>query len=155
MGGMKPKIEKIAISAIIDEQIQLLKPIAEAKNISIENNIPSGVDLLADKNHLMIIFRNLLQNALKFTNLGGNISFNYTENGTIEVKDNGIGMSEKQLANLFQLEKNTSSIGTDNEQGTGLGLVLVKELVEINKGKIVVRSDLEKGTTFNVILPKE
>ncbi len=155
MGGMKPKIEKIAISAIIDEQIQLLKPIAEAKNISIENNIPSGVDLLADKNHLMIIFRNLLQNALKFTNLGGNISFNYTENGTIEVKDNGIGMSEKQLANLFQLEKNTSSIGTDNEHGTGLGLVLVKELVEINKGKIVVRSELEKGTTFNVILPKE
>ena len=62
-------------------------------------------------------------------------------------------MSKEKLINLFQLEKNGFSTGTANEQGTGLGLVLVKDLVEKNNGKIVVRSENEKGTTFEVILP--
>ena len=133
-----------------------MKTIADAKNISIENRILTEANLLADKNHLMIIFRNLLQNAIKFTNSGGKITFNYLEKdgkSIIEVKDNGIGMSKEKLINLFQLEKNGFSTGTANEQGTGLGLVLVKDLVEKNNGKIVVRSENEKGTTFEVILP--
>lgn len=157
MGGMHPKITKTTIFSIIEEQIQLLETVAEAKNILVENQIPPEASLLVDKNHLMIIVRNLLQNALKFTDSGGKITFNFLgkdEKSVIEVKDNGIGMSEEKLINLFQLEKNTFSTGTANEQGTGLGLVLVKDLVEINNGKIIVKSELGKGTIFEVSLPK-
>ncbi len=156
MGGMKPNIEKTGVCEVIDEQIQLLRTVADAKNILIENKILPEANVFADKNHLMIIIRNLLQNAIKFTDFGGNIAINYREKGMksiIEVKDNGIGMSAEKLKNLFHLERNTFSTGTANEQGTGLGLVLVKDLVEANNGKIIVKSELGKGTIFELNLP--
>ena len=156
MGGMNPVIEKIALLPIIEEEIQLFKPVSDIKQIRVDNQTLPQSNLLADKNHLTIIIRNLLQNAIKFTNFGGNITFSYTEKagiGKIEVKDNGLGMTKEKLENLFQFKKQISSSGTAQEQGTGLGLILVKDLVEINNGKIVVKSELEKGTIFEVSLP--
>jgi signal transduction histidine kinase len=153
MGGMKPKMEKAEIFMIIENEIQLLKSVAEAKNISIENQIPPEVNILADKNHLAVIFRNLLQNALKFTNSGGVITFIFTKNENftkIEVKDNGVGMVKERLEKLFYLDKSNSDLGTLQEQGTGLGLVLVKELVEINDGEIEVISEKNIGTIFTI-----
>ena len=158
MGGLNPNIEHLKIGAILDGQIQMLLPIATAKSIEIINHIPAQAFIHADKNHTAIIFRNLLQNAVKFTNAGGTVSINYVEkegNSQIEVTDNGIGMSKDTLEKLFQLDKHTSRTGTALEQGTGLGLVLVKELVQRNGGTIAVQSAVDRGTTFTLTFNKK
>lgn len=158
LNGIKPKLEHLTVSTILQEQIQLLLPIAEAKRIQITNHIPDEAVIHADKNHTVVIFRNLLQNAVKFTNVGGKIWVYYLENEDkcqIEVTDNGIGISNHKLAKLFQLEKQTSSLGTALEQGTGLGLVLTKELVELNGGTIAVQSAIDEGTTLTLTFNKK
>lgn len=153
MGGMIPKIEESNLRSIIEEQINLYQPVAYAKDIEVINEINQAATVCADGNHLTIIFRNLLQNALKFTDLKGKIVFNFREDGKrkmIEISDNGIGLSAEKLKNIFELDKSTSGLGTHFEQGTGLGLTLVRELVEINKGEIRVQSTLGVGTTFTI-----
>ncbi len=157
MGGLKPQISKTLIYNIVDEQILLLKPFFESKKIVIENQIPKEAHIIVDDNHLKIIIRNLLQNAIKFTNIGGEINFTFLEynnNYIIEIKDNGVGMSNKKLNDLFNLKNNASNLGTNKEYGTGLGLVLIKELVDINSGKIAFKSEDDKGTTISITFPK-
>lgn len=157
MGGLKPHITKTLIYDIIDEQIYLLKHLAESKKILIENQIPKGAQVFIDDNHLMIIIRNLLQNAIKFTKIGGNINLTFFENENqciISIKDDGVGINNQKIHDLFNLKNNKSSLGTSQEYGTGLGLVLIKELVEINSGKIRVESEHEKGTLIQIILTK-
>ena len=153
LGGMLAHVETMAISPIVEEQIQLLQSIAQTKGIQLVNQIPTEVQLRVDKNHLAIIFRNLLQNALKFTKAGGTVHLGYTERQgvqTITIADTGIGMSQDLLDHLFQLGKSSSRIGTAQEEGTGLGLVLVAELVKVNQGQISVASQVNKGTTFSL-----
>ena len=151
LGGMRPQKEKTAIAPVIEEQMQLLVPAAQAKGIQIECQVSSETQLTIDRNHLGVMVRNLLHNAIKFTHLGGKISLTQQETGErafIEVKDTGIGMTKERLAKLFELEKADSRMGTSHERGTGLGLVLVKELVEANGGTLEVRSEPEQGTAF-------
>jgi signal transduction histidine kinase len=151
LGGMRPQKEKIAIAPVIEEQMQLLMPVAQAKGIQLTQQVLSETQLTVDKNHLGVMVRNLLHNAIKFTHSGGKICLTqYEKDGWeyIEVKDTGVGMSEERLQRLFQLEKESSQTGTAHERGTGLGLVLVKELVEVNGGTIEVSSEVNKGTTF-------
>lgn len=153
MGGMTPNMTENNLHSIIEEQISLYHPVANAKEIEVMNEIPKELTVFADGNHLTIIFRNLLQNALKFTDLKGKIVFNFRDDGkrkTIEISDNGIGLSAEKLKNIFELDKSTSGLGTHFEQGTGLGLTLVRELVEINNGEIRVQSTLSVGTTFTI-----
>jgi signal transduction histidine kinase len=158
MGGMSPQIALIEVLNVVQEQIQLMQTILSVKNIDIKNNILPSTKLLIDKNHLEIIFRNLLQNAVKFTGNGGEIILNLYEKGEFykfEISDNGVGIPKEKLADLFQLSKFTTSLGTNNEQGTGLGLALVKELVELNNGKISVTSEMGVGTTFTILWSKK
>ena len=153
MEGIHPKVESLHLAPIIEEQIQVILPVAQAKGIHITNLIPAEAQLNADKNHIAVIFRNLLQNALKFTNPGGTVRFTYAQtNGlhTIAVQDTGIGMSRTLIENLFRLGNSPSRMGTAHEQGTGLGLVLVEELVNVNQGQIRVDSEPDKGTTFTL-----
>ena len=153
MGGIKPMQEQIRLLDLLDSQIQLLSPAATKKSIQIVNDISETTTLLADKNHLAVIFRNLLQNAIKFTHRGGNISVKARQQQDkllVEVRDTGIGMSKERLANLFRLSSTSSKVGTDLEQGTGLGLILVKELVEANEGSIEVNSEPNQGTLFKL-----
>lgn len=161
MTEIKPKKEAVNISTIVSEQIDLVAPIAKDKGIDIKQNIPTDLMLTVDKNHLALIIRNLLQNALKFTNSGGSIVFSAspfggmgaTEGGkkTISISDNGIGMSDEIKNQLFQIDKNTNRSGTSAEKGTGLGLILTKELVELNGGTITVQSEVGKGARFSMI----
>lgn len=151
LGGMRPQQEKIAITSVIEEQMQLLVPAAQAKGIQMEGQVSSETQLTIDKNHSGVMVRNLLHNAIKFTHSGGKISLIQEETGErvfIEVKDTGIGMSKERLAKLFEPEKESSRMGTSHERGTGLGLV--KELLEANGGSLEVRSEPEQGTTFVV-----
>ncbi|WP_162793676.1 tetratricopeptide repeat-containing sensor histidine kinase [Runella rosea] len=153
MRGIRPKRENVEVASIIEEEIELLLPMAQIKTIHIVNEISANVQIMVDRNHVAVIFRNLLQNALKFTHSGGKIRLSYSKEKDMHqfvIADTGVGMSEEQLQNLFQLNKTTSQMGTAREQGTGVGLVLVKELVEANQGTLSVTSELTKGTMFTL-----
>jgi signal transduction histidine kinase/tetratricopeptide (TPR) repeat protein len=126
------------------------------KNITVHNYIPEDLVVFADKNLLSTILRNLINNAIKFTPSGGYISLSAERsNGqvSISISDTGIGMTRDQLNNLFLLDNHLTKIGTSQETGTGLGLILCKEFVEIHKGSIKVESEPNKGSTFKFSLP--
>ncbi len=136
----------------------LYKISALNKEISLDFSVDDNVRLFVDKKMLQTVLRNLISNAIKFTRHGGSIFVEAVKTGEeiiISVMDNGVGMSEVQVANMFKIDKSSSTPGTDKEEGTGLGLVLCKELVEKNKGKISVNSSVNKGSTFNLMFKSE
>lgn len=143
---------------IADTAIQLLQLTADNKNISLVNNIESSIFVKADYNLILTVIRNLISNSIKFTPKGGTICLNtLVEDGSIlfSVKDSGIGMSQKTIEKLFRIDINVTTLGTSEEKGTGLGLILCKEFIEKHQGKIWAESELEKGSTFYFKLPKE
>ncbi|MCA0230731.1 MAG: HAMP domain-containing histidine kinase [Bacteroidetes bacterium] len=157
LSGFRPQKETVLVHSIIEEQTAILSSVFTTKNINIQNSIPSQLQLTIDKNHLIIIIRNLLHNALKFSHSNGIIQLSYSTNKNnlfIEIKDTGIGMSEEQIKTLFNLNKHSSQSGTNHEKGTGLGLILVKELVETNGGNIMVSSQPNEGTLFRLQFKK-
>jgi signal transduction histidine kinase len=111
---------------------------------------------MADENHIKVILRNLISNAIKFTDTNGCITLNsvYEENKVIiSVEDNGKGMSSEEVGMLFYLQTHFTRPGTLGENGTGIGLLLCKELVELNGGKLWITSAPGEGSTFYFSLP--
>lgn len=136
--------------------VEILKPNANIKNITINIVETERITVFADINMLNTILRNLISNAIKFTNNGGNISIYAQQNSsgvTISVSDNGIGIAPEILSKLFDITQMYSSKGTANEKGTGFGVLLCKEFVEKHSGKIWVESELGKGSVFKFTLP--
>lgn len=155
LGGVKLNQVKVALPSVVDDVVALLAPVAGEKNIIIKTNVADGLSLYADIDNVKLILRNLLSNAIKYTKPGGDIMISAHSNGheaTIGVTDSGVGMDESTLQRLFTLNV-SSSPGTMNEKGSGLGLVLVKEFVSLNNGRIAVQSQKGRGTTFEVVLP--
>ena len=137
-----------------------LQPEAQLKNIRLINAIETQVTALADQHLTTIVLRNLISNAVKFTGKGGEIVVSSQEVTSehnrllkINVTDNGIGMSQERLETLFRIDKTVSTPGTENEKGTGLGLLLCKELLEKQGGQISATSVAGKGSIFIVTLP--
>ncbi|MCB9248492.1 MAG: HAMP domain-containing histidine kinase [Ignavibacteriales bacterium] len=127
------------------------------KKINIENNIKSAAMVYADPDMMRTIIRNLLTNAIKFTKNDGVIKLDAIEesrNYKIIVSDCGMGMDTQTIKNLFRIDTAHKSIGTSNEIGTGLGLIICKEFVEKNGGHINVTSKLGKGSKFSFTVPK-
>lgn len=140
-------------SPLITRTVVFLAGVADSKNISINNTVPDNIKILSDADHFEFIIRNLLSNAIKFSGFGGEISISSiatTLHVAITVKDNGIGIAPEKINGLFAFN-NESTKGTDNESGTGLGLLLCKEFIEINGGSISVESEQGKGSAFTVI----
>jgi two-component system sensor histidine kinase/response regulator len=136
---------------------ELLIASATKKEISIKMNIPDTIHVFADSNMVLTIFRNLISNAIKFTPRNGEVvvfAYENTEYAFIEVVDNGIGIAADKLANIFSLNNDYSSVGTEKEHGTGLGLILCNEFIVMNKGKIEVESKVGEGSTFRISLPR-
>ncbi|MEX1187999.1 MAG: ATP-binding protein [Bacteroidia bacterium] len=150
------KPEKIIFSEIILEIIKLEKSLANTKNISLDYFSIEEIEVYADANILNTILRNLISNAIKFTGYGGHIRvFAITKQDHVEItiSDDGIGMNKERLKELFTISSNSTTIGTANEKGTGLGLVLCKEFVEKHNGEIWVESEEGKGSDFKFTLP--
>lgn len=155
-GRMTFAPEKLDISRIITDNIRLAQSIAASKNIKIVNQTEPGLLVEADYNMIHTVFRNLLSNAIKFSHTGGEIVVNSKHDDKhirIDIRDNGIGMDQKTLDNLFKIDISQSSTGTQGETGTGLGLILCREFVSRHKGDITVKSEKGKGAVFSVSLP--
>ena len=159
-GGMEYQPDLLELRPIAEETVVLLAQRAADKQIELHNTITTGQMVYADKYMLDTVIRNLTGNALKFTPQGGQITIsahnnNSTQPGwiTVTVADTGVGMSEADTAKLFRIDVNHSTIGTAREQGSGLGLIICKEMVERNGGKIWIESKVDQGTTVSFTLP--
>lgn len=150
----QPKI--IDIHTIVSGCIQLLSINAQKKGIELNNHIEEVTQAFGDENMITTICRNLLSNALKFTPSGGKVEIfaeKLDETLKVFVSDTGVGIKQDVIENLFNIDKNYTTKGTDDEPGTGLGLVLCKEFVEKNNGEIIVTSEPGNGSTFIFTIP--
>jgi two-component system, sensor histidine kinase and response regulator len=158
MGGLQFNPINVEIKNAVDSVFFVLKETAAEKGVELINNIYNKLTVIVDNNALNTILRNLVSNSIKFTKKSGKIIIgihSVTDDFiTVFVKDNGIGIAYDNLDNLFRLETKVSTPGTNNEQGSGLGLLLVKEFVEKNGGNIWIESELNIGTTVFFTLSK-
>jgi len=141
----------LILKTIANEVVELMVEKANSKVIAIINYIPENLIVMADENMLKTIFRNLISNALKFTSVNGKVEISaVSANNTIEISvhDTGTGINQEDISKIFKIGSNFSKRGTENEKGTGLGLMLCKEFVEKHGGKIRVESEEGKGSTF-------
>lgn len=151
MNGFAMNQEVVNLSEIVSKKVELVQDPAREKGIVINNNLQKDIHVLIDPNHLSLIIRNLLVNAVKFNKSGGSITITSVIHGNevaVSVIDSGIGISSSDLEKLFNKDTHFTHLGTNQERGTGLGLMLVKEFVEKNGGTISVASELGKGSTF-------
>jgi PAS domain S-box-containing protein len=149
--------ENIDLNQLVDEIIDLLNDSALQKQITIHKILSADIRVFGDHEMLGTIFRNLISNAIKFTYPAGKITVSMVEsidNYNFSVKDNGVGIEPEHLAKLFGIGEKITTHGTENEKGTGLGLILCKEFIEKHGGKIWVKSEVTKGSTFSFSLPK-
>ena len=150
------KPQKLSLADICKNILEILNPNAVAKNITINYYIADSIKVFADIDMIKTVLRNLVSNALKFTNNGGTISVSSEENSenvTISISDNGVGIKAENITKLFNISEVITTKGTAEETGTGLGLLLCKEFVEKHGGKIWVESEVGKGSVFKFTLP--
>jgi two-component system, sensor histidine kinase and response regulator len=157
-GVMEYIPQEILLAKLVAHNFSLFTPTAEQKQITLQNWIPDQMLAYADLNMMNTVVRNLVSNALKFTHAGGSIEVSVKPQETsveIAVADTGMGIPQKDLAKLFRIDVKYRNVGTAGEEGSGLGLILCKDLVEKNGGCIWVESEVGKGTTFRFTLPKQ
>lgn len=155
--GIQLHPTNIDVSAIVSENVEMMRLISSKKNIQIDFTAKKPLYAYAEKDSVDLVVRNLINNAIKFTENGGLIRVSVAEKQefiTIKVSDNGVGMSEEIREKLFGQSVVSSSRGTNNEKGSGLGLALCKDFVQRNGGEIFVESTLGMGSTFMFTHPK-
>lgn len=146
---------KISLQHLLTEEIESINTTALQKLVTLNHSIEPDITVKADLQMLKTIMRNLLSNAIKYSNLGGEVLVNAIDRGLfveIEVKDNGIGISQSDQRGLFHNNDHHSTPGTINESGTGLGLLLCKEFVETHGGIIWIESEPGEGCKFKFTL---
>jgi signal transduction histidine kinase len=149
-----PEIHKV--DKMVKEAVKLYQEQIGSKKLKITKNFDGDPQVFADYQEVEFVIRNLIHNAIKFTPSGGEIQLTAHSDGQkswLKVKDNGVGISRKNLDNLFTIHNIKSTPGTSNEKGTGLGLIVSRELIEKNSGTIDVESEPGKGSTFTIFLP--
>jgi signal transduction histidine kinase len=155
MDGFSIKKETFPLCALLQENIELLKPQLRKKNLVLNNLCEQKYLVLADKELLNTVIRNLLSNAIKFSRDGGIIDISSRQTGDfleVMVKDNGVGIPAAAQTKIWS-DLLYSTRGTQNEKGTGVGLALCKNFTEKNGGTIRFESEEGKGTTFYFTLP--
>jgi len=141
---------------VLDNSLNVLKSLADQKNIAIKTDYDPELKLFADPLMIETVLRNLVNNAIKFTPEGGHIEVSAKEEDgqiLVSVSDSGIGISEEDSQNLFRIDSKVKRKGTNNEDGSGLGLILCHEFVNKHKGKIWVKSTPGKGSEFIFSIP--
>jgi len=157
IGKIQHNPETVDIRLLTEEALEPIQYTAHNKKIRLSVHIRENTLAWADKHMMKAVMRNLLSNAIKYTYPGGEIKVSAADSGNyleITVSDNGIGIAEERIGQLFKEEIPGSTRGTSHEKGTGLGLVLCKEFVEKNGGRIRVQSQPQQGSHFSFTLPK-
>lgn len=156
-GTMNFHPERIDLIFLIYQVTELSNDTALQKSISIHTHLPDQVIVFADIDMLNAIFRNLISNAIKFTHLGGEIVVSVEqekEDWKVTIADNGVGIKKEALDKLFRIDASYKTTGTNNETGTGLGLLLCKEFIDKHSGKIWVESEVGIGSKFYFTIPR-
>lgn len=149
--------EHTNIATVISEVCRNLKILAAMKNITIECDYADKIAGYIDINMVKAILRNLINNAIKFTHKYGTIKISASsdqEHVTISISDNGIGMTEETISNLFETGKVVSVEGTAKEKGSGLGMIICSEFIKKHNGTLFIESKLDSGSTFTIQLPQ-
>ncbi len=157
-GAISYNPDSININSIAQQIVDQANIQAQNKMIGLRNDVPMDTFAFADPNLVSLTLRNLVSNAIKFTPSNGYVTIFSKEDRDnsllyVSVSDTGVGIPEDNLNELFKLNKSKTTMGTNQEKGTGLGLILVKEAVELNRGKLFVETKVGKGTTFTFTLP--
>ncbi|SUJ19027.1 Sporulation kinase A [Sphingobacterium spiritivorum] len=156
LNGIKIYSTQISLYPLIMDIVKSFLDKMQTKKLKVNVKIPDQQYIFADKDHTIIIFRNLISNAIKFSYVSGTINIYSSVDEKyirIHIQDEGIGINSLKSKLLFSVSQQ-KSIGTEDEPGAGLGLVLCKDLIERNKGIVEIESVLEKGSIFTVGLPK-
>jgi len=144
--------ETFDLTVLVRENLRLMEPSAKNKNITLDLTTGGSFTVFADRNMINTVVRNLVTNAIKFTFPGGHIRVTIRQNHEeilTTVTDNGCGMSEQIAGKLFKLDEQVSSPGTNNETGTGLGLILCHDFISLHQGRMWVESELGVGSSFH------
>jgi signal transduction histidine kinase len=155
-GRMEFQPKSIDVVKLIDEVVELISETTRQKSITVKKQLPIEAFAFADSEMISAVIRNLLSNAIKFTHPEGEVVVELIEKQNklqISVADNGIGIPENRLGSLFKVGENNSTLGTQKEKGTGLGLILCKEFIDMHGGKIWAVSKVGKGSTFSIMIP--
>lgn len=158
LGKFSIKFAEHNLKQLVDINIILFQDTAQTKNIEIINTIPEDFVVYTDLQMMNVVIRNLLSNALKFTDLFGQVKFRakkINHHILLTIEDNGIGIASDELPLLFAIDSQLIKTGTSGEFGTGLGLILVKELLDRLGSNILVKSYLDKGSSFTIKIPTQ
>jgi signal transduction histidine kinase len=153
---MEINIEKTDIFELVTDNLNLFRGKADNKNIKLISKVDIGTYAYIDKNMIRTVIRNLVSNAIKYTPQHGEIGIKTAVNENfidVTVYDTGIGIPPENMDKIFKLDTNISTQGTDEEVGTGLGLIIAQEFIHKNGGKISVSSQEGKGSEFTISLP--
>jgi len=157
LGSIKYQATDFDLSEVIKDNIEIQKLKAKEKSIKIVSKLEANTSVFADINMINTVIRNLLSNALKFSHRNSEVIISAkvdTDSIQLSIRDKGLGISMENQKKLFNIDNNFSTVGTNEETGTGLGLILCKEFVETNGGKIWVDSMENRGSIFTFSLPR-
>jgi len=147
----------LKLTEVLQTSIKGLEQTADKKQIDIKFELNDLIFVLADSNMVQTIVRNILSNAIKFTNRGGSVIIKSTvknkNSAFISIIDNGVGIEKSALLKIFDISNTIHTTGTENEKSTGLGLIIVKDFIEKNSGTITIESQKDKGTIVSFSLP--
>ncbi len=149
-GKMEQSPNRLELKKLVQEVLFLSETNALKKNITLFNEVEPDTYIIADQNMIDLVLRNLISNSIKFTQYGGEVKIRCERTGefySISITDNGVGIPPQNLTKLFKLDSMLTTTGTNNEQGSGMGLLLVKDFVEIQGGTISINSEEGNGTT--------
>jgi two-component system sensor histidine kinase/response regulator len=156
MEGLRTEHETVEIRSALDETCRLMDEVAKRKNVKIENITKDSINVIADPNQLQLILRNLIHNAIKFSKADGNVLVSASVDNrvcVVRVKDFGIGMTKVEIGMIMASQEYFTKAGTQEEKGTGLGLILCKEFITRHGGTLNIDSIPGKETTVSFTLP--
>ncbi len=155
-GRISINIEKTDIFGLVNDNLNLFRGQAENKNIKLVSNVDIGMYASIDKNMIKTVIRNLISNAIKYTPKGGEVGVKAIKKDNfvyVTIYDTGVGIPKENLKKIFSLDSSISTQGTEDELGTGLGLIISQEFIKKNGGEISVTSEESKGSEFTIKLP--
>lgn len=156
MDGIKTELERVEIKSLLDETCRLMDEVAKRKDVTVENTTKDPIYVVADPNQIQLILRNLIHNAIKFSKTDGHVLISATTEGSrcfVQVKDFGIGMTKVEIGMILASQEYFTRAGTQQEKGTGLGLLLCKEFIMRHGGILNIESFPGKETTVSFTLP--